>query len=158
MVHLFYFYYNVVLPRTQHTFAEERVLVDFQRPSGTGTGEKKETRHLYVFTPMGQSRNATWSVFTFSRAVNFGICFFSSQWPELLFSTNVHTWYSGGMKGWAAGPVVLGSLMALEPLYPWSCRLASCKSFLFQFCTYKMHDSPLRCQGTQRLCVPVIKG
>ena len=36
--------------------------------------------------------------------------------------------------------------------------LASCRSFLFQFCVCKMHDSPLRCQETQRLCVPVIKG
>lgn len=34
-VHLFCFYYNFTLPRTQHTFAIERVLADVQGPRGT---------------------------------------------------------------------------------------------------------------------------
>ena len=41
MVHLFCFCFNVVLPRTQHMFAEGRVLADFQKSSGAGAGGKK---------------------------------------------------------------------------------------------------------------------
>lgn len=56
-------------------------------------------------------------VSTVLRAVYFVICFFSPRWPEWLFSSKALTWSSGGMRRWAANPVVLGSLMVMESLH-----------------------------------------
>ena len=53
--------------------------------------------------------------------------------PPLFSSANVYAWYSVGARRRAAGPVVLGSLVAQDSLYSWSCSSALCKSFLRQF-------------------------
>lgn len=129
MVRLFCFYYNIVLPRTQHTFAEERVL----RPRGTRAGKKEETCYLQFFTPNWENRNATW-VFLYPFKC-CGLLTSISSLPNhsLVFSVNVYTWYGGGTRRRAAGPVILGNLRALDSLDSWSCCPALCKSCLCQF-------------------------
>ena len=69
------------------------------------------------------------SVFTLSIAMNSS----PLNGPSLLFSVDVYVWYGGGTRRLAAGPVILGNLMALDSLYSWSCHPALCKSFLCQF-------------------------
>ena len=116
MVHLFCFYFNVVLPRTQHMFAEGRVLAGFQRSSGAGAGGKEEAISCISTPQWGRAEMHPGSVSTPLRAVCFGICFFSSQWPEWLFSskTRLVQWRD---EKWAAIPVALGGLTVLDSLH-----------------------------------------
>lgn len=150
-----FYYKNVGLPSTQHTFAEDRVAGWFSEAKQDRS--RWQGRNLPLVFQWGRAEEQPGWVLTLSNAVTFGICFFSSQWSELLSSTG-HTWSSehdgkmGSRLSSAGQPCGARVTVFLES------PLASCKSFLFQFCIYQMQDSPLRCQETQRLCVPIIKG
>lgn len=92
LVHLFCFYYNIILPRSQHTFAEERVLADFQGPSGTQAYKRRKKPATSCSPPqMGRAEMQPGSVSTLSNAVkSWLLCLPLSMGHSLLFSVCLH--------------------------------------------------------------------